>query len=132
MAFKRSIESNLNSWKLNATRKPLIIRGARQVGKTTLIRDFANTYAHTIVLNLEKPVDRRYFDEFDDVQTIVEALFLAHNIPSLAIADTLLFIDEIQESPKAIQLLRYFYEEIPALSCDQRWFIVGVCDAKST
>lgn len=115
MAFKRSIESNLNRWKLGTTRKPLIIRGARQVGKTTLIRDFAKTYTHTIVLNLEKPADRRYFDEFDDVQTIVEALFLAHNIPSSAITDTLLFIDEIQESPKAIQLLRYFYEEIPGL-----------------
>ncbi len=115
MAFKRSIESYLNRWKLNTTRKPLIIRGARQVGKTTLIRDFAKTYAHTIVLNLEKPADRRYFDDFDDVQTIFEALFLAHNIPSSAITDTLLFIDEIQESPKAIQLLRYFYEEIPSL-----------------
>jgi predicted AAA+ superfamily ATPase len=55
MAFKRSIENYLNQWKLNAARKPLIIRGARQVGKTTLIRDFAGTYAHTIVLNLEKP-----------------------------------------------------------------------------
>lgn len=80
-----------------------------------MIRDFAKTYANTIVLNLEKPADRRYFEKFDDVQTIVEALFLAHNISSSAIANTLLFIDEIQESPKAIQLLRYFYEEIPML-----------------
>jgi len=115
MAFKRSIENYLNRWKLSASRKPLIIRGARQVGKTTLIRDFAKTYAYAIVLNLEKPADRRYFDDFDDVQTIFEALFLAHNIPSSAASNTLLFIDEIQESPKAIQLLRYFYEEIPAL-----------------
>jgi predicted AAA+ superfamily ATPase len=115
MAFKRSIEDYLNRWKLSTARKPLIIRGARQVGKTTLIRDFAKTYAHAIVLNLEKPADRRYFDDFDDVQTIFEALFLAHNIPSSDVTNTLLFIDEIQESPKAIQLLRYFYEEIPAL-----------------
>jgi predicted AAA+ superfamily ATPase len=115
MAFKRSIEDYLNRWKLSTARKPLIIRGARQVGKTTLIRDFAKTYAHAIVLNLEKPADRRYFDDFDDVQTIFEALFLAHNIPSSDVSNTLLFIDEIQESPKAIQLLRYFYEEIPAL-----------------
>lgn len=115
MTFKRSIEYNLNRWKSSTNRKPLIISGARQVGKTTLMRDFAKAYAHKIVLNLEKPADRRYFDEFDDVQTIVEALFLAYNIPSSAISNTLLFIDEIQESPKAIQLLRYFYEEIPAL-----------------
>lgn len=115
MAFKRSIETHLNRWKLSSARKPLIIRGARQVGKTTLIRDFAKTYAHAIVLNLEKPADRRYFDDFDDVQTILEALFLANNIPSSNASNTLLFIDEIQESPKAIQLLRYFYEEIPTL-----------------
>jgi len=115
MAFKRSIENHLDRWKLSTSRKPLIIRGARQVGKTTLINDFARTYAHSIVLNLEKPSDRRYFEYFDDVQTIFEALFLAHNIPSALASDTLLFIDEIQESPKAIQLLRYFYEEIPAL-----------------
>jgi len=50
-----------------------------------------------------------------DVQTIFEALFLAHSIPSSAASNILLFIDEIQESPKAIQLLRYFYVEIPAL-----------------
>ncbi len=60
MAFKRSIENQIK-----CGRKPLIIRGARQVGKTTLIRDFAGTYAHAIVLNQEKPADRRYFDGFD-------------------------------------------------------------------
>jgi predicted AAA+ superfamily ATPase len=115
MRFKRNVEEQLDRWKSGATRKPLIIRGARQVGKTTLVRDFAGKYAHFIMLNLEKPADRRYFDDFDDVQTIVEALFLAHNIPVSATSNTLLFIDEIQESPKAIQLLRYFYEEIPTL-----------------
>lgn len=115
MAFKRHVEDYLNHWKLSTARKPLILRGARQVGKTTLIRDFAGTYQHAIALNLEKAADRRYFEDFDDARTIVEALFLAHNIPSSAVAGTLLFIDEIQESPKAIQLLRYFYEEIPAL-----------------
>lgn len=115
MAFKRNVEDHLHRWQSNASRKPLIIRGARQVGKTTLIRDFARSYTHAIVLNLEKAADRRYFDNFDDVHTITEALFLAYGIPSSAISSTLLFIDEIQESPKAIQLLRYFYEEIPAL-----------------
>lgn len=115
MAFKRTLESHLNHWKKSVSRKPLIIRGARQVGKTTLIRDFAQTYAHAIILNMEKPADQHYFQDFEDVQTILEALLLAYNIPSSAVADTLLFIDEIQESPKAIKLLRYFYEEIPEL-----------------
>lgn len=115
MAFKRTIENYLQQWKVSKSRKPLIIRGARQVGKTTLIRDFAKSYQNAIVLNLERKGDLRYFDDFDDVRTIVEALFLANRIPSSAIGNTLLFIDEIQESPKAIQLLRYFYEDIPEL-----------------
>jgi len=115
MAFKRTVESYLHQWKVSKSRKPLIIRGARQVGKTTLIRTFAKSYQNAIVLNLERKGDLRYFEDFEDVETIVEALFLANRIPSSAIGKTLLFIDEIQESPKAIQLLRYFYEDIPEL-----------------
>ncbi len=115
MEFKREVAHYLKQWKSSNNRKPLIIRGARQVGKTTLIRSFARNYEHAITLNLEKPGDRRYFEEFDEVKVILEALFLAHNIPSKGISHTLLFIDEIQESPKAIQLLRYFYEELPQL-----------------
>lgn len=115
MAFKRTVENYLQQWKVSESRKPLILRGARQVGKTTLIQDFAKSYQNSIVLNLEKKGDLRYFNDFDDVKTIVEALFLANRIPSFALGNTLLFIDEIQESPKAIQLLRYFYEDIPEL-----------------
>lgn len=115
MDFKRSAEKYLSEWKSRKDRKPLIIRGARQVGKTTLIASFANTYQYSIMINLEKTNDRSSFDSFDDVQSIIEVLFLANKIPSSAISNTLLFIDEIQESPKAIQLLRYFYEELPEL-----------------
>ena len=102
MAFKRTVEDYLQQWKVSKSRKPLIIRGARQVGKTTLIWDFAKSYQNSIVLNLERKSDLRYFEDFEDVETIVEALFLANRIPSSAIGKTLLFIDEIQESPKAI------------------------------
>ncbi|MBK1441881.1 ATP-binding protein [Parapedobacter sp. ISTM3] len=115
MAFRRSISNQLLRWKSSDNRKPLIVRGARQVGKTTLIRDFAKTYSHVIHLNLEKPGDRRFFEDIEDVYTIVESLLLTHGIPSSGMDNTLLFIDEIQESPKAIQLLRYFYEELPQL-----------------
>src|SRR5690606_7660929 len=90
-------------------------RGARQVGKTTLVKDFAKTYHKNILLNLEKPSDIRFFTDYNDVKTIKDALFFENNISSNEVATTLLFIDEIQESPKAIQLLRYFYEEIPEL-----------------
>ena len=99
----------------NEQRKPLILRGARQVGKTTLVRQFAKKYKHSIFLNLEKKADKRWFEEFDDVKVIMEALLIKYNISSKDIHKTLLFLDEIQESPKAIQLLRYFYEEIHEL-----------------
>jgi len=115
LALKRNLSRQLHKWKCKPNRKPLIVRGARQVGKTTLVNEFARTYKHTIHLNLEKKVDRQYFEQTDNVQTIIEALFISNNIISKDIGDTLLFIDEIQEQPKAIQLLRYFYEETPEL-----------------
>ncbi len=115
MPFTRQIEKNLNEWKKSVSRKPLILRGARQVGKTTLIKEFAQSYPQQIILNLEKVADRQFFEDFDNVKNIMEALFLSFNISPDKINETLLFIDEIQESPKAIQLLRYFYEELPAL-----------------
>lgn len=115
MRFQRHLINSLHEWKERKDRKPLIIRGARQIGKTTLVHAFAETYANKILLNLEKPENRRFFEEYDDVRIIKDALFFEYNISNDAISNTLLFLDEIQESPKAIQLLRYFYEEIPEL-----------------
>lgn len=115
MNFQRLISKSLTDWKQSKNRKPLILRGARQVGKTTLINEFSKSYKHSVQLNLEKPEHLKFFEIYTDVKTIIDSLFLTNNIASDAIVNTLLFIDEIQESPKAIQLLRYFYEEIPEL-----------------
>lgn len=115
LTFKRHLTSQLHKWKNKSNRKPLIIRGARQVGKTTLVNEFSKTYKNRLYLNLEKKADSQYFEQTDNVSTIIEALFISNNIISKDISDTLLFIDEIQEQPKAIQLLRYFYEEVPEL-----------------
>ena len=114
MIFERSVFKQLLHWKSKFNRKPLIVRGARQVGKTTVVRQLGETYPQTIFLNLEKAEDYNFFEAYNDVQTIVDALFLSRNLTAER-KETLLFIDEIQESPKAIQLLRYFYEEIPDL-----------------
>lgn len=116
MNFKRNASGNLREWKDGSNRKPLILRGARQVGKTTLIKEFAKSYPNHIFLNLEKAPDRSIFETYDDVTTLVEALFLSNNISPHEQADTLLFIDEIQELPKAIHSLRYFFEEVPDLN----------------
>jgi len=107
--FKRDISNRLDEWKNSLNRKPLILRGARQVGKTTLVNDFSKTFKNSISR------DMRFFNDYSDVNTLKEALFFEYNILNSAIDTTLLFIDEIQESPIAIQLLRYFYEEIPEL-----------------
>ena len=114
MEIKRNIYTKLIYWKSSIYRKPLIIRGARQVGKTTLVRYFALEFKNYIELNLEKEADRKFFQMTDDVNKILAAIYLAKQIPANDYP-TLLFIDEIQESPKAIHLLRYFYEEIPDL-----------------
>ena len=113
--FKRHIVRQLDRWRMKSDRKPLIIRGARQVGKTTLIHNFAENYKHKILLNLERPSDLSYFKNFNDVHRLTDALLLANKISGREISNTLLFIDEIQESPEAIGLLRYFYEDIPQL-----------------
>lgn len=116
LIFNRKCEKQLESWKQDPNRKPLILRGARQVGKTTLVKKLAQTYQNSIFINLEKPTHQAFFDNHDDIRSIVEALFLSNNLTVASAPDTLLFIDEIQESPKAIQMLRYFYEEYPQLN----------------
>jgi predicted AAA+ superfamily ATPase len=115
MKIERLIATELLKWKNASHRKPLILRGARQVGKTTLIHRFAKGYKHRILLNLELQKDKSFFTDFQSVQTIVEALCISRNIPTDEKKHTLLFIDEIQESPEAIALLRYFYEMEPEI-----------------
>ncbi len=114
MNIKRHVFLDLLTWKADKGRKPLIIRGARQVGKTTIVKEFAKSYKQSILLNLEKKVDRSYFENQENVKQIITSIFLNYGLQE-DWNNTLLFIDEIQESPKAIQLLRYFYEELPEL-----------------
>lgn len=117
LSFQRHVAEHLLSWKVAEKRKPLIIRGARQVGKTTLIRDFAEAhFSHVIILNLERLSDLAFFQRFHDVSTLVNALFLERNLSLEDLPETLLFIDEIQESPEAIAMLRYFFEDVPDLA----------------
>jgi predicted AAA+ superfamily ATPase len=116
MSFNRHIIKDLIDWRTSPHRKPLILRGARQVGKTTLVQLFAKEFSHFVSINLERPQHQKYFTSYDDAKQITEALLLDFNIPFSELNQTLLFIDEIQESPKAIALLRYFYEDLPHLA----------------
>lgn len=103
MNIERHISNELLKWKNTSDRKPLILRGARQVGKTTLIHQFAEGYKNSILLNLELAEDRRFFTDFQNVHTVVEALCISHNIPTTEKKNTILFIDEIQEAQKQLQ-----------------------------
>ena len=113
--FHRLITTELQKWSENPKRKPLVLRGARQVGKTTVIHQFAKNFGQYIYLNLEILADRKPFETIDDIQLLVQALFLSRNMKYAERANTLLFIDEIQEVPGAFNMLRYFYEEFPEI-----------------
>jgi len=113
---KRFIDQELRKWKEARRRKPLIVRGVRQVGKTYSVRQFGESCFDTLaVVNLERNPDwHRVFDGNLQPKRIcadLEILLRQKIVPG----KTLLFIDEIQACPRAITALRYFYEELPDL-----------------
>lgn len=109
--IQRNAFSFLEEWKEKKARKPLLVRGARQVGKTSLIRAFGNKYKCFVELNLERKIHYDLF-EIDEISKILDVAYLLTNKQPVE-NSTLFFIDEIQEHPNAIKLLRYFYEEYP-------------------
>jgi len=114
--FSRTILKDLRAWagKETGARKPLILRGARQVGKTVVGKMFGRTFETFLYLNLDKKKTRRFFERDLDVSDLFQALLLHLNLPAKK-GKTLLFLDEIQECPPAVEYLRYFYEELPHL-----------------
>jgi predicted AAA+ superfamily ATPase len=112
--FKRKALAKLLYWKEVSNNKPMILRGARQVGKSTLAAELGTHYKRFININLERSNDAKFFKSSDNVNEILERILLDRNEKYIP-GDTLLFIDEIQEVPECISLLRYFYEDIPEL-----------------
>ena len=113
--YKRIIDKKLLEWKESVSRKPLLIRGARQVGKSTAVRQLGTTFKYFIEINLERsPSVRSLFTRDIDVKSTCEKISAITEIPIVA-GDTLLFIDEIQTSQEAIMALRYFKEDYPEL-----------------
>lgn len=113
--MKRLIDQELKHWKLSSNRKSLILRGARQVGKTFSVRQLGKTYPDFYEINLEKRIDlHSVFEKNLDPIRILRDLSIDRGIP-IRPGETLLFIDEIQACPNAILSLRYFYEEMQEL-----------------
>lgn len=108
--FERDIIKELKKWAAKSNRKPLILRGARQVGKTTAVNLFSKDFGQYIYLNLEKEEQREIFEKKYPFADLLTTLFIFAQKRRNG-GKTLIFIDEIQNSPKAIALMRYFYEE---------------------
>jgi len=112
--MRRAILSQLTLWKKSAQRKPLILKGVRQVGKTWLLKEFGKQhYENTAYFNFDEQSElKQYFEMTKDVQRILQHLSLingAHIIPG----KTLIIFDEIQECNAALNALKYFYENSP-------------------
>jgi len=112
--FERRIIQSLRNWANKTKRKPLLLRGARQVGKTTIVGEFAKEFDTFLPLNLERKADKAIFEANDTPEDVLTAIYLLKNQTKKA-GRVLLFIDEVQNSKKAINLLRYFYEDLPEL-----------------
>lgn len=112
--FKRLALNYLRKWAQKEERKPLVLRGARQVGKTTLVKMFADDFDHYIYLNLEEADNAKLFAADSTFDDLLAGIFFRANLTADS-HRTLIFIDEIQNEPKAVQALRYFYERRPDL-----------------
>lgn len=113
--FKRNIDTQLEIWRKSSKHKPLLIRGARQVGKSSSVRQLGNQFTHFLEINLEKqPELQQFFPENINVKQTCQMLSVSTGIP-IVLGETLLFIDEIQSCQNAIRALRYFYEDFPEL-----------------
>jgi len=112
--MERMAVAALEAWRASATRKPLVLRGVRQCGKTWLLRDFARRhFAHEVYLNFEKePILAGLFADDLDPHRIVRDISILRG-ESIAAADTLIILDEVQACPAALTALKYFCEDAP-------------------
>jgi predicted AAA+ superfamily ATPase len=112
--FYRTSTEQMRIWVENPKHKPLVLRGARQVGKTTIVELLAKEFDIFLHLNLERKEDFDVFEENHSAEDALAAIYFLKN-KLIRKGKTLLFIDEIQNSPKAVAMLRYFYEDLPDL-----------------
>ena len=116
MEFTREVYQDLIAWKEKSKRKPLLLMGARQIGKTTVLRSFGEKeYEDMFYINLEKRTDlHEFFISNKDPKSILDSLSLIYG-REIDPQSTLIIMDEIQECKDALISLKYFQEELPAL-----------------
>lgn len=115
MYIERTVDKLLLEWKNGVNLKPLLLRGARQVGKSSAVEHLGESFDYFIEVNFEKrPEMKELFEKLHDVHELSKSLSLFYNTPVEA-GKTLLFLDEIQSSPDAIKSLWSFKEDFPNL-----------------
>lgn len=131
MRIERAIQKKLSSWKIAPNRKPLVLQGARQVGKTWLLKDFGATeFDNVAYFNFEEQPDlKQFFENTKDIQRILQNLSLVHGLPILP-QKTLIIFDEIQECNGALNTLKYFYENAPEYAVASAGSLLGVAMSK--
>lgn len=125
--MKRHLMQELAAWKEKDHRKPLILKGARQVGKTWLMKEFGRLYfkkvAYITFYNNQRM--KRVFDEDYDIERILVNINIeAHT--EVTPEDTLIILDEIQEAPRALEALKYFCENAPEYAVVAAGSLLGV------
>lgn len=128
--MKRTVWTELEAWKKRTGRKPLLLRGARQVGKTWLMQEFGRQkYAKMVVVNFDKSAAMRHlFEQEKNTATLLEGLELESGV-HITPEDTLIILDEIQECPQALAALKYFCEDAPEYHVIAAGSLLGVAEA---
>jgi predicted AAA+ superfamily ATPase len=127
MEIKRTIQKKLSAWKTAPDRKPLILQGARQVGKTWLLKHFgAREFDQVAYFNFEEQPDlKQFFQNTKDIPSIVRNLSLVHG-HAITPQNTLIIFDEIQECNDALNTLKYFCENAPEYAIASAGSLLGV------
>lgn len=131
--MERILMQDLTAWKNSRSRKPLIVYGARQTGKTWLLNEFGRqNYAKVAYVDLtDSERARHLFDQDFDINRIVSGLAIETGI-DINPHDTLVIIDEAQEAPRAITSLKYFYQKIPSLHVVAAGSYLGLASHEGT
>lgn len=131
--MNRYLFKELNLWKLNKNRKPLIIQGARQVGKTWLMKEFGKKeFAQVAYLNFESSTRlRELFASDFNIERIISSIEIETNL-KIDPSNTLLVFDEIQEAEKGLTALKYFYEQAPVYYIVAAGSLLGISIQKDS
>ena len=130
--MKRTVIEQLIKWKNKSKRKPLLVTGVRQCGKTYILKEFGKQeFIDVAYFNFDGSNRLSSIFDFDlDVRRIIDELNLIRDDSKISVGQTLVIFDEIQECPKAIQSLKYFYEDMPELHVIAAGSLLGVAIRK--